>query len=275
VIGLLRRFCYNGRAMDLHPGFAYLPALLVQALCLMLLSWLLFRAMMFAFGDRNGGGLVTVIRLPGNLIHEASHALGYLLFGFRVRHMVPCVLDPRKSGLCVRGKPWSPVTLPWLADGAAALMPLVVGSLALVYLGRTLGIIDHQPAEAGTGLSMFRPIADEFLLLLGSLDWHQWQSYAFLYLALSVGAETSPSHTDLRYAVPALGGLGLGLVLMVGFAQRAPLLNHMLTAAADWLLPTLKSLVAVWGLALLLMLVTVAVAVPATFVIYSLRPQRR
>ncbi len=261
--------------MDLHPGFRYLPALLAQALLLMVLSRALFQAMVSAFADRQGGGLVTLLRMPGNIIHETSHALGYLIFGYRVRHVIFCVFDPKKAGVCVRGKPWSPVTFPWLADGAAALMPLVVGTAALVGVGRAFGIIDHQAAEPTADMSMFRAATDQFLLLLGNLDWHRWQTYLFLYAALTIGAEISPSPTDLRYAIPALGGLALGLILMLVSAQQSVTLNHMLTAAGDWLLPTVERLFGVWALALVLMLTTAAAAIPFAFVIYTLRPQRR
>lgn len=276
-IGQAHSFCYNLTEMALPSAAQHVPALLVQALLLMLVSRMLFRGMVCAFADRNGGGLVTLLRLPGNLLHEASHALGYLLLGYRVRHMVPCVLDPRQSGVCVRGKPWAPVTLPWLADGAAALMPLLVGSVALVAVGHWLGIMDHNsaaPGASGENVCMLRAAQGQILLLLKSLDWHRWQTYAFLYLAATIGAEVSPSQTDLRYAVPALLGLAVGILVALVAVQQLTGLGPMLRAGDDWLLLQAHRLSAVWGLALVLMLATAAVALPVTFVIHTIRPRR-
>ena len=261
--------------MDLHPALQYLPALLVQALLLMLLSRLLFRSMVAAFADRRGGGVITVLRAPGNFLHESSHALGYLIFGYRVAHIVPCLWDPRKSGVCVRGKQWSPVAFPWLADGAAALMPLVVGSVALVCVASVLGVTDHRSEQLGTDIGMFRAAADQFLLLLQSLDWHRWQTYVFLYAALTIGAEISPSPTDLHYAVPAVVSIACSLAATVWVAQHASGTGRVLTASADRLLPAVQKLSAVWGLAIVLLMATAAVALPVAFVIYSLRPPKR
>lgn len=279
-IGPAHGFCYNWAEMTLPAAAQYVPALLVQALLLMIVSRMLFRGMVCAFANRNGGGLVTLLRLPGNLLHETSHALGYLLLGYRVRHLIPCVFDPKQSGVCVRGKPWSPVTLPWLADGAAALMPLIVGTVALVAVGQWLGIINHHAAglnpatTAVGGTGLFRAAYQEIVLLLQSLDWHHWQTYVFLYLALSIGAEVSPSPTDLRYAIPALAGLAVGVLMALITAQHLEGLNQLLETAGEWLQPHTRRLAVVWGVALVLMLSTAALTLPVTFVIHSLRPPR-
>jgi hypothetical protein len=261
--------------MDLHPGFQYLPALLVQALLLMLLSRLLFRSMVAAFADRRGGGLITVLRGPGNFLHETGHALGYLIFGYRIAHIVPCLWDPRKSGVCVRGKQWSPIAFPWLADGAAALMPLVVGSVTLVVVGWALGITDHRTEQLGTDMGMFPAAADQFVLLLKSLDWHRWQTYVFLYAALTIGAEISPSTTDLHYAIPAVVSIAFSLAATVWVSQHASGPRNLLIVCADRLLPVVQKLSAIWGLAIILLMATAAVTLPFTFLIYSLRPPKR
>ncbi|HCU35381.1 MAG TPA: hypothetical protein DGT21_07945 [Armatimonadetes bacterium] len=264
-------FCYNALAMEANPVIKYLPALLVQALLLMVISRTLFRALVMAFGTRGGGGIVTFLRIVGNIIHETSHALGYLLFGYLVKHIVFCALDPQRTGVCVRGRPWSRFALPWLADGAAALMPLIIGSVALAWVGRLLGVIDYQAMDVG-GTAMLRAVVDQALALLGSLDWSRWQTYLFLYLALSISAEVSPSHTDVRYSLPALAAVAVIAGLLVFSAQHAQGLNELLTRAGNWMLPGIEKLFAVWSLALVLMLLVSAVVIPVTFVIQSLRP---
>jgi hypothetical protein len=260
--------------MEANPVVKYLPALLVQALLLMVISRTLFRALVVAFGTRRGGGIVTLLRLVGNIIHEMSHAVGYLVFGYRVKHIVFCNVDPKRAGVCIPGKPWAPIALPWLANGAAALMPLVLGSLALVVVGRWLGVIDYQAMEVG-GPAMVRTVVDQSLLLLGSLDWGRWQTYLFLYLALSISAEISPSHTDIRYSLPALAVVAAIAVILVYSARHAEGLNELLLRVGEWMLPGVEKLFAVWSLALVLMLLTSALVIPVTFFVQALRPDRR
>lgn len=252
----------------------YLPALLVQAFLLMLMSRLLFRGMVSAFGDNRGRGPVALLRLPGNTLHETSHAIGYLLFGFRVRHIVPCIFDPKGRGACIRGKPWSPIRFPWLADGSAAIMPLIIGTVVLMYVGRYFGVFVTAPGDPHADLSLARHLIDQCSAIVSGLDWHSWQTYLFLYLSLTIGAEISPSATDLRYAIPTLLGIGGGLVIALYGAHHAEGLRSLLVAGADWLLPAVQMLFSVWTVAVVLLVITTAIAVPLTFVIFMLRPDR-
>ncbi|MFP3904762.1 MAG: hypothetical protein ACLFWB_11020 [Armatimonadota bacterium] len=257
-----------------HPIFSYLPVLFIQALVLMFTSRLLFRGMVSAFGTNGTRGPLAFLRLPGNILHETSHAIGYLVFGYRVRHIVPCVFDPRGRGACVRGKPWSPVRFPWLADGFAAIMPLIAGTAALVYIGRQFGIIVPAPSSHLAQLTLAQHVIQQCSELLSNLDWHDWQTYLFLYLSLTIGAEISPSATDLRYAIPILLGLFAGVMVALYGAHHAEGLRELLISVADRLIPVMKGLFATWTVAAVLLLLTAAVAVPFTFVIHLLRPDR-
>ncbi len=271
-IGATRRFCYNAAIMNTYPGFNYLPALVAQAFLLMFISRSLFRGMCLAFSNRKGGGFITFIRFAGNAIHETSHAIGYLVCGYKVKHIIFCAIDPHKTGSCVRGKPWSPIAFPWLADGAAALMPLAFGTIALVYIGRLLGIAEPSSSSMTADIGMLRVIVDRFLELFTELDWHRWQTYAFLYFAFSIGAEISPSHTDMRYAFPALFTAAAAIALLLYGASYADGLNEVLLSFSTWALPIVQRLFALWGLAIVLMLLAAAVGLPVTFLVHSFRP---
>jgi len=175
----------------------------LEAVLLLLLSRLLFAAVISSVADRRGKGLALgLLRLPGNTVHELSHCLGFLICGYRVKRVLLCIFDPRGRGSCTPGKPWSPLAFPQLAVGLSALMPLIVGSLVLILTARWLGIA-HEGAAPLRG-DLLPGVWRQALDLLHSLDVHRWQTWLFMYLALSIGAELAPSATDLRYALPTV-----------------------------------------------------------------------
>ncbi|MEI6500064.1 MAG: hypothetical protein WCP21_03445, partial [Armatimonadota bacterium] len=124
----LRRPCYNPLIMALNSALLSVAA---EAALLLVLSRILFILVVSAFADRRGKGLVLgVLRLPGNFIHELSHAIGFLLCGYRIKRLLLCVFDREGRGFCTPGAAWSPFAFPQLAVGVAALMPLLLGSPA-------------------------------------------------------------------------------------------------------------------------------------------------
>ena len=192
--------CYNAPAMRLQELVLIVS---LQAVGLLLLSRLLFAGVISSVADRRGKGLLLgLLRLPGNTIHELSHCLGFLICGYRVKRVLLCIFDPRGRGSCTPGRAWSPITLPQLAVGVSALMPLLVGSLVLILAARGLHI--PAPAAQPPQGDLLPELWRQSVHLLHGLDPHRWQTYLFLYLALSVGAELAPSSTDLRYALPTL-----------------------------------------------------------------------
>jgi len=182
--------------------------------------------------------LVGILRLPGNLLHECSHALGYLLAGYRVRQIIPFFADPEGRGACRPGRAWSPLALPWLATGAAALLPLLVGALALRGLSVMLNVpTDPEQLARGVG---WRELPD---ILLG-LDYRSWRTWLFLYLALSIGAELAPSDIDLKKSLPALlaaASSAAALIFAVSSLDPSAPLRHALDIYLGWLLSWLSS----------------------------------
>ncbi len=236
--------CYNSADMDATAFAKQTATVVAEAILLYMLSRLIFVWVLQAVASRNpcarGGRLVQLLRLPGNLVHELSHAAGYLIFGYTVRRMVPCIFDPRGRGSCQPGLPWSPIALPWLATGMAALAPLLVGTLALRGAAKMLAIDLHFTVAAHTGFA--DSLVDNIWMNLQALDFHTWQTYLFLYLAFSIGSELAPSRIDAQHSIPALLAAGVGLIAAFVVLQRLPadtpvcqfLITHM-DSALDWL----------------------------------------
>jgi len=200
--------------------------------------------------------LVGILRAPGNLLHEVSHAVGYLLAGYRVRRIVPFFIDPEGRGMCQPGRPWSPLALPWLATGAAALMPLLTGALALRYLSWWLGV--PEDAELLGGGIAWRQLPQ----VLVDLDYHAWRTWVFLYLALSIGAELAPSEVDLRRSLPALLVAATGLIVLtaaVSSLEPDAALRHHYVIYLGWLVSSVSSVLDFGLMAVGLVLIPAAV----------------
>lgn len=190
------------------PPAALLKMILLvaaEAFGIYCLSRILFVWVLQAVATRSHGGgwFVKLLRLPGNLVHELSHALGYLLSGFRVKKLVPCVLDPDGRGLCQPGARWHELASPWFATGVAAVMPLLLGPVflrgAAILLNFPLARIPASGPQ-GVGALLWQVLRQTLL----SLDGHDWRTYLFLYLGFSVGAEMAPSDIDFRRSIAPL-----------------------------------------------------------------------
>lgn len=185
-----------------------LEATFLYALSRILFVWVL-QAMVVR---RQGGGwFVRLLRLPGNVVHELSHAAGYLLCGYRVKKLAFCVNDPRGRGRCQPGDPWSPIHFPWLATASAAVFPLLLGTVALQQMARLLGI-HFLMGESLDGSGMTLQLLDSLRATLSNLSHDDWRTYVFLLLGFSIGAELAPSETDLRRSVVPLLGLAAGAI---------------------------------------------------------------
>lgn len=236
-----------------------------QALLLYCLSRILFvwALQALATGGHGGGPLVKLLRLPGNALHELSHAIGYLVCGYRVKRLVLCIADPAGRGSCAPGRPWLPLAPPWLATGVAAVMPLLVGTAALYGLACLLQI-PLSIGESAEDEPRLLALWDSVRITLQSLDYHDWRTYVFLYGAFSIGAELAPSDNDLRRSVGPLAVLAAAVAL-VGWYLGA---LHPASQAWAWFSRTLSGVLdavaALLALGLLAVgLVTVVVLLPA------------
>lgn len=244
------RICYNAGAMPLHEA---LIAVLGEAFLLILLSRLMFEGIIAAFANPQGKGILLGLwRLPGNLVHELSHCLGFLICGYKIKKICLCIWDPRGRGFCMPGDPWAPVAFPQLAMTLAALMPLFVGGALLMILCHQLHISLPHEAMPLPGQGFLAAVWHQSLRFLQKLDFHRWQTYLFLYLTLSIAAELVPSNSDLRYALPSLIMLTASTWLLLFALQHAENLQSLYQEIVSWLSGSLQSLGSFLGVLIIL-----------------------
>ena len=234
-----------------------------EGLLLFVLSRALFVWVLQALASRDqrarGGWWVQVLRLPGNFTHEVSHALAFLICGYTIHKLVLCLWDKQGAGVCQPGRAWSPMALPWLATGLAAMAPLFTGALALFAVARLL----HIPLEAQVSLhDPGHTVLRSLYATLVHLDFGAWQTWLFLYLAFSLGAELAPSRTDLVLGIPALLATGAGTALFLLATYQLQPHAPFRVAVLGGLAGGLTELGHLLGFAL----VTTAIATAITFV---------
>ena len=244
----------------------------LEAACLCLLSRILFAwgLVSIATRRRGGGWLIQLLRLPGNLLHEISHAIGYFVCGYRVKRLTPCILDPKGRGICQPGAPWSPIAVPWLATGVAAIFPLIVGALVLRALAELLDI----PFTAGGTAPDEGPVLgllDSVRSTLQAMDYHDWRTYLFFYLAFSVGSELAPSEVDLRRSMAPLGVIAAvlaGAIFYLGFIHPESAAWHTFST---WLSRGADRLLGLLGFGILATALVAVVTVVPALVLRALR----
>ena len=234
------------------PGalVAGLAIVILQTLALFWLSrGLLLGYVMRTLAAQSGGArsrrLVSLLRLPGNLLHEVSHAAAYLLSGYRIRRFATCWSDPEGRGYVETGRPWSPLHWGPLSGALSCAAPLLVGALSIHALGVLLGI--PLPAldvtSEGVGPAVSRTLTGVWSLL-AHVDLLAWQTYVFWLLAFSIGAELAPSGGDLRQGCVMLGVLVVlftGGLIAVPHMELRPDRAEALLVGAGWLLGTLST----------------------------------
>ena len=269
--------CYNGPVI-VSPLLPLFGVVLAETTALYLVSEkVLFTWVIGAFAAHSrgpyGGCILAVMRLPGNFLHELSHAVAYLLLGYRVRAFCTCFGDPDGRGFCLRGERWGPHGVPLVAAASAALMPFLTGIVALYWLARGLGI-ELPPADGNgslAGMEGWPDFPSQVLAFLEHLDFGRLDTWLFGYLALSIGAELSPSPTDLRRGAP--GTLVL-LLILSGWLLAYPNMN-VPPAWREWTVTHLGALLrSVSSLLLCALVATTACALPLALVAAVVRSVR-
>lgn len=187
-----------------------------------------------------------LLRTPGNLIHETSHAMGLLIAGVRIADLRFWFNDPEGRGYVLAGPAYAPWGRPLLARLLAAPAPLLAGALALQAAARLLEVPydtlmlhvgpHHWPGRAQL-LHVWETIRSWLWTPTGAL-----QAFLFGFLALSIGLELAPSKEDLKELAWPLFLVAIVLGLMEGAWRQWPASrtylskpDHYVAAGLAWL----------------------------------------
>jgi hypothetical protein len=200
-----------------------LAAATIEAGLLCLLSRALFVAGFRVVGSRkhpHGGRLWHLLRLPGNLVHEVSHALVLALTGYRIEAISLSIFDAEGRGQVVARGRWHHLIPHWAAWGLAAFAPIVGSMLTIGLLMRPLGLSPN--AHAVISSSMAQVFLARVADVVAGVNWHAWQGYVLLGLVLSLGSELAPSDRDVRGSLPGLLGAAAFACLIGAFFYAGP-----------------------------------------------------
>lgn len=165
--------------------------ILLQAIALYLISEYLHRSLSSASET-----LYVVLMLPGTIAHETSHAITALLMGARITKF--SVLP---SGKTLGHVEYTSPKIPFIANAAISFAPLLGCPAILLLTGRYFGVHFDFPSGA---FAETRFLIDGTFSFITGLDYLNWKTYVFLYLALTLGAGAAPSKTDLKSMIPGL-----------------------------------------------------------------------
>ena len=166
----------------------------IQAIALYLISQYLHRSLSFASRT-----LYIVLMLPGTIAHETCHAVVALLMGARITEfsVIP-------SGDTLGHVEYTNPKIPIIGNTAISIAPLIGCPAILLIIGRSLGMHFDFPQASFDILTGSRYLLDGTLSFITGLDYMNWKTYIFLYLALTLGAGAAPSKTDIIIMLPGL-----------------------------------------------------------------------
>jgi len=173
-------------------------------------------------------GLYLFLMWPGVVVHELSHFVGCLITFTKVKRV--SLFHPHASGgKMVLGEVVHEYTSNPIKKVIISLAPLFGVSLFLLILIKLLlpGLYASHLAGLKINIggsfgaqfwSYFRQFISYYQELWQNLDFGSWQTYLFIYLALSLGSHIAPSKTDLKYTFEGLGvALAALVILFIAF----------------------------------------------------------
>ncbi len=166
----------------------------LQAIALYLISQYLHRSLSFASRT-----LYIVLMLPGTIAHETCHAVVALLMGARITEfsVIP-------SGDTLGHVEYTNPKIPVIGNIAISIAPLVGCPAILLLIGRYFGVHFAFPQASFDILEGSRFLLDGTFSFITGLDYLNWKTDVFLYLALTLGAGAAPSKTDIISMLPGL-----------------------------------------------------------------------
>ncbi|SNQ60839.1 M50 family metallopeptidase [Candidatus Methanoperedens nitratireducens] len=143
--------------------------------------------------------LYIVLMLPGTVVHESSHAIVALLMGARITDF-----SIMPSGNTLGHVEYTAPKIPFIGNAAISVAPLIGCPAILLLISRYFGIHFDSPSGTFDILMETRFLFDGTLSFITGLDYLNWRTYVFLYLALTLGAGAAPSKTDIISMLPGL-----------------------------------------------------------------------
>ncbi len=166
----------------------------LQAIALYLISEYLHRSL-----ASTSKTLYIGLMLPGTIVHESSHAVVALLMGARITDF-----SVMPSGNTLGHIEHTAPKIPFIGNAAISVAPLIGCPAILLLISRYFGL--HFGFSPGTSdiLMETRFLIGGTLSFITGLDYLNWRTYVFLYLALTLGAGAAPSKTDIISMLPGL-----------------------------------------------------------------------
>ena len=166
----------------------------LQAIALYLISGYLHRSLSSASKT-----LYIVLMLPGTIAHETSHAIVALLMGARITKfsVIP-------SGNTLGHVEYTSPKIPFIGNATVSNAPLIGCPAILLLISRFFGVYFDYPPGSFDILAETGFLLDGTFSFITGLDYLNWKTYVFLYLALTLGAGAAPSKTDIIGLLPGL-----------------------------------------------------------------------
>jgi hypothetical protein len=166
----------------------------LQVIVLYLISEYLHRSL--SYGSKT---LYVIIMLPGTMAHELSHAVVALLMGSRVTKfsVIP-------SGDTLGHVEYTAPKIPLIGNAAISIAPLIGCPAILLLISSYFGAHFDYPPGSFDILTEIRILIDGTFSFITGMDYLNWKTYVFLYLAMTLGAGAAPSKTDMISMLPGL-----------------------------------------------------------------------
>ena len=143
--------------------------------------------------------LYVVLMLPGTIVHECSHAVVALLMGARITDF-----SVMPSGNTLGHIEHTSPRMPFVGNAAISIAPLIGCPAILLLVSSYAGVHLNTPQDTFDILRETKFLIEGTLSFITGLDYLNWKTYLFLYLALTMGAGAAPSRTDIISMLPGL-----------------------------------------------------------------------
>lgn len=156
--------------------------------------------------------LYIVLMMPGTIIHEVSHAVIALLMG---AHITDFSIMP--SGNTLGHVEYTAPKIPLMGNAAISFAPLIGCPALLLLISSTFGVHFDPPPGSFDILIETRFLLDGTFSFITGLDYSNGKTYAFLYLAMTLGAGAAPSKTDIINMLPGLIFIVVTIYVLIYF----------------------------------------------------------